>query len=111
MLPSVGHGLSAALPSPGLLLAAAAGLIAGGAVSWLIMRPSDAPALAPATHHLAAPASRLAVIDGETLRIGDAVVRLFGITAPPRDTLCRARSGAEVDCGVAAANALAALVR
>jgi endonuclease YncB( thermonuclease family) len=103
--------MSAALPSPGLLLAAAGGLIAAGAVTWLIARPSDAPALAPATHHLVAPASRLTVIDGETLRIGDDIIRLAGIVAPARDTLCRSRSGSDVDCGVAAANALATLVR
>ena len=57
------------------------------------------------------PPDRLAVIDGDTLRIGDDVVHLAGITAPARDTLCRSPAGAEQDCGVAAANALAALVR
>ena len=60
-------------------------------------------------------ASRLAVVDGDTLRLGDQVVRLAGITAPARGSVCHGsgQGGAEkgdFDCGAAAANALAMLV-
>jgi len=93
------------------MLAAIVGLGVIGTSSWLIVRPSDAPAQAPANQHLSAPASKLAVIDGGTLRIGDDVVRLAGISPPARDTTCQTPTGVAQDCGVAAANALAALVR
>src|SRR5580698_8785370 len=111
VLHSAGRAFAAALPSPNLMLAATVGLTVIGTLTWLIARPSDAPALSPMSQHLTAPASRLAVIDGGTLRIGEDVVRLAGITAPPRDTTCHTPSGVEQDCGVAAANALAALIR
>ncbi|MBS0639968.1 MAG: thermonuclease family protein [Proteobacteria bacterium] len=103
--------LRSLMPSAGLLLAAAGGLAMAGAVAWMFVRSSDAPALAPSTQRLSAPANSLAVIDGSTLRVGADVVRLAGIVAPARDTLCRTAAGADQDCGVAAANALAALVR
>jgi endonuclease YncB( thermonuclease family) len=107
VLPTIGR----ALPSPGLLLAVTGGVAMIAAVAWLFVRPSDAPALAPETQKLAAPASRLAVIDGGTLRIGDDTVRLAGIAAPARGTLCHSAAGSDIDCGSASANALAALVR
>ncbi|HVZ08084.1 MAG TPA: thermonuclease family protein [Rhodopila sp.] len=94
-----------------MAVAVCGGLAMAGGVTWLFVSPSGAPARAPASQHLAAPASKLAVIDGETLRIGDDVVRLAGIAAPRRDTRCEVRGGVSQDCGVAAANALAALVR
>ncbi len=93
------------------MLAAIVGLSVIGTSTWLIARPSEAPAQAPASPHLSAPASRLAGFDGGTLRIGDDVVRLAGISAPARDTTCHTATGVAQDCGVAAANALAALVR
>jgi endonuclease YncB( thermonuclease family) len=98
------------LPPPGVWLAAAGGAATLFTASWLFVRSSDAPALAPANDHIAAPADALAVLDGDTLRVGDQVVRLAGIAAPLRGRACR--NGAQaVDCGTAAANALAALVR
>jgi endonuclease YncB( thermonuclease family) len=102
--------LRLSLPPPGVWLAAAGGAATLAVAIWLFVRSSDAPALAPADSHIGAPADTLAVLDGETLRLGDRVVRLAGIAAPPRGSACR--NGAQtVDCGVAAANALAALVR
>jgi endonuclease YncB( thermonuclease family) len=47
------------------------------------------------------------VIDGGTLRIDRQVVRLLGVDPPPRGESC----GGAADCGSAAANALAVLVR
>jgi endonuclease YncB( thermonuclease family) len=58
-----------------------------------------------------ADASHVAVIDGETLRLGQAVVRLFGIEAPKRGVMCHRPDGSVVDCGAAAANALAAAMQ
>jgi endonuclease YncB( thermonuclease family) len=103
--------LGAVWPSPVVWLAAAGGALALFAVTVLLIRPSDAPARAPATSRLSAGADRLAVLDGDTLRIGDQVVRLEGIAAPPRGAVCRGDGPGDVDCGVASANALASLVR
>jgi endonuclease YncB( thermonuclease family) len=60
---------------------------------------------------LEAAGAAVAVVDGETLRLGDTVVRLAGIRAPERGRSCSGGTGGVQDCGVAAANALAGLVR
>ena len=100
------------LPSLGVVLAAAGGLATLAVVASLFVRSSDAPARAPATSHLSAGADRVAVLDGDTLRIGDYVVRLEGIVAPARGSVCHDGNGrVDLDCGSAAANALASLVR
>lgn len=57
--------------------------------------------------HLAADASAVAVIGGDTLRLQGQVVRLRGVEAPDRGDHC---SGS-LDCGGAATSALAGLVR
>jgi endonuclease YncB( thermonuclease family) len=82
------------------------GLMAAAGVS-LSMLPhrETAPALSAET--LSTPPAQVAVIDGGTLRLGDRVVLLQGVAPPPRGVAC----GAQEDCGGAAANALAALVR
>nr|WP_294507092.1 thermonuclease family protein [uncultured Rhodopila sp.] len=98
------------LPSPGVWLAAAGGTATLLAAAWLFVRSSDAPAHAPPSRHITASPGTLAVLDGDTLRIGDQVIRLDGIAAPPRGSVCRA-GDRDVDCGAASANALAALVR
>jgi endonuclease YncB( thermonuclease family) len=59
---------------------------------------------------LTAPPGEVAVVDGGTLRLGDRVVRLAGIEPPARDAPCHVATGAEINCGAAAAQALAALV-
>jgi endonuclease YncB( thermonuclease family) len=100
-----------ARPSAGLLLAAACGVGTLVVVASLFVRSSEAPARAPANSHLSAKADRLAVLDGNTLRVGNQVVRLEGIAAPARGSLCHAAGQADRDCGSAAANALAVLVR
>ncbi len=106
-LPSIGQSL----PAPGVILAAAGGAATLFAVAWLFVRPSDAPAHAPASQILTAQPDRLAVIDGGTLRIGDDVVQLEGIAVPTRGAVCRTATAAQQDCGAAAANDLASLVR
>ncbi len=94
-----------AAPTLGVLAAAAGGLVTIGLIGWLFVRPTYAPALAPTSSRIAAPAADLAVVDGDTLRMGQQVVRLSGVAAPERGTPC-----GSVDCGTAAANALAGLI-
>lgn len=87
------------------------GAVTVAIVGSLFIHPTDAPAHAPASLQISAGADRLAVLDGETLRVGDQVVRLGGVAAPARGSVCHGDGSVELDCGVAAANALASLVR
>lgn len=73
----------------------------GGKISSAVLTP--APSAAP----IRAMSSSVAVVDGATLRVGDEVVRLDGVTAPERDHSC---AGAP-DCAANAAQRLATLVR
>jgi endonuclease YncB( thermonuclease family) len=99
------------LPSLGVLLAAGGGVATLVVIASLFVRSSEAPARVPTSTLLSASAGHLAVLDGETLRVGDHVVRLEGITAPARGSVCHGDSRVDIDCGAAAANALASLVR
>jgi endonuclease YncB( thermonuclease family) len=104
-------GLASALPSVGMLLAAGGGAATLLIAASLFVRSSNAPALVRENSHIFARADQLAVLDGNTVRVGDQVIRLEGIVAPARGEICHAADRSEVDCGSAAANALAALVR
>jgi endonuclease YncB( thermonuclease family) len=83
----------------------AAGVVLAVMSSDLFGRPP-----APAGQVAADPA-QIAVVDADTLRLSDRVVRLSGISVPARGETCHDGNGQDFDCGVAAANALAALVR
>ena len=87
-----------------------AGLIAAAGVSLAMLPRREATPVPPAEELSAQPA-QVAVVDGGTLRLGDRVVRLQGVEPPPRGTTCGPRDGSGEDCGAAASNALAALVR
>ncbi len=107
---------SAALPVPRrhvlmpLTLGALGAVGAAGLV--LAVMSSDLFGRAPApAGQLAADPSHVAVVDADTLRLSDRVVRLLGISVPPRGQTCRDASGQDFDCGAAATNALAAMVR
>lgn len=78
----------------------------GFMASWDARAVGQAP-----TGRMVADSSHVAVVDGTTLRLVDQVVRLDGVIAPVRGETCRARDGSVFDCGVAAANALAAMLR
>lgn len=95
-----------ALPAAGVLLAATGGVATVLLAFGLFVSPSHGPASASVANQIGAPAQELAVVDGDTLRVGQHVVRLEGIAAPARGSIC-----GSVDCGTAAANALSALVR
>ena len=82
-----------------------------GAGHWLAGLDWNRPGRAGAPERLEAPVGQVAVVDGGTLRLQERVVRLLGVTPPPRGKICRRGDGAEVDCGGASADALAALVR
>lgn len=108
------------VPRPYLFGRVLAGVLLACGLIVLYLRASalisEAPAAVghPEPQHavqqLSVPAGQAAVVDGATLRIGDRVVTLLGVDAPPRGQTCQA--GAEtVDCGAAAAAALARLVR
>lgn len=95
---------------PTLLLGATGALLVGGLILF-----SDPGALfgrvpAPAGTISALP-QQVAVVDGGTLRLGDVVLRLRGVAAPARGEVCHDHGGQRFDCGGAAAEALAALVR
>ncbi|WP_376092652.1 thermonuclease family protein [Roseomonas sp. CCTCC AB2023176] len=64
----------------------------------------------PEDQEWTAPASAVRVVDGETLRVGDRVVRLRGVEAPDRGESCRDAAGRSLDCGAGAAEALARLI-
>jgi endonuclease YncB( thermonuclease family) len=55
------------------------------------------------------PSGQLAVIDGDTLQVGDTIVQLYGIDAPELGQLCYA-DGEPRPCGVEAALALHKLI-
>ena len=71
------------------LLAVPVGMAAAGAVA-LSMRPGlpSVPRAAPSGLTMTADASQVAVVDGDTLRLRDTVIRLRGVAAPPRGTGC-----------------------
>ncbi len=56
---------------------------------------------------ISAPAPKVAVIDGDTLSLAGVVVRLSGVSAPPRGEACAAGP----DCGRSATAALADMVQ
>jgi endonuclease YncB( thermonuclease family) len=82
-----------------------------GVLASLFFGSSNAPGWTPVISHVSAGADQLAVLDGDTLRVGTHVVRLEGIVAPSRGSVCHGGGQLELDCGSAAANALADLVR
>ena len=94
------------------------GLLAGlacvgiGGVVLLFGLPSDLFGRAPApSGAVSADPQQVAVVDGDTLRLRDTVVRLNGVAAPERGRTCADGQGAGYDCGAAASAALAELVR
>ncbi len=84
----------------------------GGAALVMLVLPAELFGRVPTpSGTLAVDAQLVAVIDGETLKLRDTVIRLEGITAPARGQACHDASGAGYDCGAAATEALADLVR
>ena len=92
----------------------AAGLIGavGGAALMLIALPAELFGRVPVlSGTLTADAPQIAVVDGDTLRVRDTVLRLKGVSAPRRGQICQRDDGTGYDCGAAATEALAGFVR
>lgn len=77
------------------------------AVLAAVLNPGDLRGSAPRSQEWRAMPADVAVLDGETLRMGERIIRLHGLSAPARGQAC----GAVADCGGAAAAELARLVR
>ena len=84
----------------------------GGAALMLVALPVQLFGRVPLpTGTLTVDAPQVAVVDGDTLRVRDTVLRLQGVQAPRRGQTCQRDDGTGYDCGAAAADALAGLVR
>ncbi|MBY0338879.1 MAG: thermonuclease family protein [Acetobacteraceae bacterium] len=81
----------------------------GGALVALGL-PSDLLGSAPRNQEWRATAPEIRVVDGDTLRLGDRTLRLYGVDAPERGQRCTDVQGQLYDCGTTAAAALAQLV-
>ena len=86
-----------------MVLAVGAATAGGLALGTVARRPTAPP---PPAEQLSASPDQIAVVDAGTLRFGDRVVRLQGVEPPSHSTECSGE-----DCGAAAANALAAMIR
>lgn len=72
--------------------------------------PSNLFGSAPADRQWAADAPDIRIVDGETLALGERVVRLSGIAAPTRGERCQRPDGQAFDCGGQATAALTRMV-
>jgi len=92
------------------LTAGVLGAVAGAAL-MLFVAPAELFGRAPPlVGQITATPDQTAVVDGETLRVRETVVRLLGVAAPARGQLCHHSDGSRFDCGAASAEALARLV-
>lgn len=92
-----------------------AAVLGAGVAGLSLWRPRPLQIIAsppPGAHGtLSATAPEVAVVDGDTLRLNQTVLRLHGVVAPPRGRACHGQDGASYDCGAAASQALAGIVR
>lgn len=111
--PAMGSGVGSRR-GRGTWLAVAVASFAGAALAgWLGLSPSQRPEPkpdAPLPREVVARAADVRVVDGDTLKLGDATVRLAGLDAPERGQVCQRADGTRFDCGEAAARHLATLV-
>jgi endonuclease YncB( thermonuclease family) len=99
------------LSSRPTLLFGAIGAVAAATVALLLLPATPFGRVPAGPEVLRADAAAVMVVDGATLRLGQRVVRLRGVTAPTRGQACRGSDGQSFDCGTAAADALATLLR
>ncbi|MBX5472711.1 MAG: hypothetical protein IRZ23_09645 [Acetobacteraceae bacterium] len=99
----------------GVKILALAGVIAGAAMRAAVLPQGQAyaPPAPEKERVISAPAEAVAVVDGETLRLGTRVVRLMGVHAPFRseNDSCAQENCAAREAGSAATKQLAELVR
>jgi len=72
--------------------------------------PTNLFGSAPADRQWHADAADIRIVDGETLALGEQVVRLAGMAAPMRGEVCQRPNGDAFDCGGASAAALMRLI-
>ncbi len=101
--------LGAGLAALGVTTAAAA-LIPAELLSRAIALPADLFGGTQRQERVVSAPDQVRVLDGETLRVGERLLRLAGIAAPARGQLCRDNAGRIFDCGAASAGALARLL-
>jgi endonuclease YncB( thermonuclease family) len=94
-------------PSPLPLVLSASGLLIGGLCLMLVedSRGRDGSAFG------AELAGTVQVIDGDTIGLAGARIRLWGIDAPERGQTCRGKNGDNYECGRDAAAVLLELTR
>jgi len=97
------------LEAKGIIVALGGIAAIGGIIGLSVLaHPAAKPAhLTTVSEELDAAPAQVAVVDAGTLRLRDRVVRLSGVQPPARGALCSAGR----DCGAAATDALAAMVR
>lgn len=77
----------------------------------LVASPADLFGRVPhLAGRLVAPAAEVAVVDGQTLRIHDTVLRLQGVAVQLRGQDCRDSKGFRSDCAATASEKLARLI-
>ncbi|TCH99960.1 thermonuclease family protein [Roseococcus sp. SYP-B2431] len=81
-----------------------------GGVLVVLGLPTELMGSAPRNQEWSSPAAQIRIVDGDTLRLGDRTLRLYGVEAPERGQFCTNEQGALYDCGTAAAAELARLV-
>lgn len=86
------------------------GLAVLGAALTGLGLPSDLFGSAPKEQDWSALSDEVRIVDGDTLRLGDRTLRLYGVDAPERGQRCADAEGGSFDCGAAAAEQLARLV-
>jgi endonuclease YncB( thermonuclease family) len=83
-----------------------------GASLFGLLIPGDLFGSSPHDRARTMTASDVRVLDGDTLRLGDQVLRLAGLAVPDRGRAsCLDATGQRTDCAAAAAEALAQLVQ
>jgi endonuclease YncB( thermonuclease family) len=86
------------------------GIAAGAAVLVGLGGPTQLFGNSPLEQDWTAAAAEVRVVDGDTLRLSDRIVRLRGLEAPRRGETCRDTGGRDFDCGAGSADALSRLV-
>ncbi|WP_424812068.1 thermonuclease family protein [Roseococcus sp. YIM B11640] len=83
--------------------------VAGGALVVFAL-PTELMGSAPRNQEWTSPAPAVRIVDGDTIRLGERTLRLYGVEAPERGQFCTNAQGQLYDCGTAAAAGLARLV-
>lgn len=93
------------------MLTVACGLVLGATALAMVL-PRDLFGPAASEQDWTATAPEVRVLDGDTLRLGDRLLRLAGLVVPDRgQASCPDMGGRRTDCAAAAADALARLVQ